>query len=139
MIYTSYFARLKDLPPWIVPVSICGKAPVWYQGAQYKKLAPKYDFFMEWKQTHDNDYYVRCFHDQVLAPLDLNTVITEIAHLARLEPQIAVDSQDKGIVLLCYERPEAFCHRHVVADWFTKAGIPVREFTFYKGENHEAY
>lgn len=48
MIYTSYFAKLKSLPDNIVPISICGKAPNWYTGLQYKKLAPKYDFFMEW-------------------------------------------------------------------------------------------
>ena len=51
MIYTSYFAKLKSLPDNIVPISICGKAPDWYEGLQYKKLAPKYDFFMKWKKT----------------------------------------------------------------------------------------
>ena len=50
MIYTSYFAKLKSLPDNIVPISICGKAPDWYKGLQYKKLAPKYDFFMKWKK-----------------------------------------------------------------------------------------
>ena len=57
-IYTSYFAKLRSLPENIVPISICGKAPDWYTGLQYKKLAPKYGFFMEWKKTHDNDYYI---------------------------------------------------------------------------------
>ena len=57
MLYTSYFAKLKSLPENIIPISICGKAPDWYKGLQYKKLAPKYDFFMEWKKNHDNDYY----------------------------------------------------------------------------------
>ena len=51
MIYTSYFAKLKSLPENIIPISICGKAPDWYKGLQYKKLAPKYDFFMEWKKN----------------------------------------------------------------------------------------
>ena len=52
MIYTTYFAKLKDLPDYIIPISICGKAPDWYKGLQYKKLAPKYDFFMKWKKNH---------------------------------------------------------------------------------------
>lgn len=55
MIYTSYFAKLKSLPENIIPISICGKAPDWYKGLQYKKLAPKYDFFMEWKKNHDSE------------------------------------------------------------------------------------
>ena len=49
-IYTSYFAKLRSLPENIIPISICGKAPEWYTGLQYKKLAPKYGFFMEWKK-----------------------------------------------------------------------------------------
>ena len=48
MIYTSYFAKLNKLPNNIIPISICGKAPDWYKGLQYKKLAPKYDFFIKW-------------------------------------------------------------------------------------------
>ena len=39
-IYTSYFANLKNLPDNVCPISICGKAPDWYKGLQYKKLAP---------------------------------------------------------------------------------------------------
>lgn len=33
MLYTTYFAKLRTLPPDITPVSICGKAPEWYTGA----------------------------------------------------------------------------------------------------------
>ena len=69
MIYTSYFAQLKNLPDNIIPISICGKAPDWYHGLQYKKLAPKYDFFMKWKENHDNNYYIKCFNEQVLSKL----------------------------------------------------------------------
>ena len=78
MIYTSYFAKLKSLPDNVIPISICGKAPDWYKGLQYKKLAPKYDFFMKWKENHDNDYYVKCFNEQVLNSLDIHDVINEI-------------------------------------------------------------
>lgn len=45
MIFTSYFAKLSILPPDIVPISICGKAPDWYTGLQYKKLAPEVPVF----------------------------------------------------------------------------------------------
>ena len=47
MIYTSYFAKLNKLPEYVIPISICGKAPDWYKGLQYKKLAPKWKFFKE--------------------------------------------------------------------------------------------
>ena len=67
MIYTTYFDKLKSLPENIIPISICGKAPDWYKGLQYKKLAPKYYFFMKWKETQDNNYYIE--HYQSLAVL----------------------------------------------------------------------
>ena len=42
MIYTSYFAKIKELERNnIIPISICAKVPDWYKGLQYKKLAPK--------------------------------------------------------------------------------------------------
>ena len=83
MIYTSYFAKLKSLPDNIVPISICGKAPDWYKGLQYKKLAPKYDFFMKWKENHDNDYYIKCFNEQVLNKLNANDVVLDFLKLSR--------------------------------------------------------
>ena len=78
MIFTSYFGKLKSLPDNIIPISICGKAPNWYKGLQYKKLAPKYDFFMEWKKNHDNDYYIKCFNEQVLSELNPLQVLNEL-------------------------------------------------------------
>lgn len=40
----------------------------------YKKLAPKWEFFQVWKQTHDNDYYVRNYNALVLDKLSANRV-----------------------------------------------------------------
>lgn len=122
MIYTSYFAKLKSLPKNVVPISICGKAPAWYKGLQYKKLAPKYDFFMKWKETHDNDYYIKCFNEQVLSKLDVSNVIRELIDL------IPEDSIGKTICLVCYEKPSDFCHRHLVADWLNKNGFECKEW-----------
>ena len=74
MIYTSYFAKLKELEKNnIIPISICARSPDWYRGLQYKKLAPKYGFFMEWKKTHDNDYYIEHFEAEVLDGLNATT------------------------------------------------------------------
>ena len=121
MIYTSYFANLKSLPDNIVPISICGKAPDWYKGLQYKKLAPKYDFFMKWKENHDNDYYIKCFNEQVLNQLNVEDVIHDL--VGYLDP-----NEDIDIALLCYEKPGDFCHRHLVADWLNENGIECKEW-----------
>ena len=127
MIYTSYFAKVKSLPESIIPISICGKVPKGYNGLQYKKLAPKYDFFMKWKENHDNDYYIKCFNEQVLDNLNYDDVIKELLVLA---------GNFKGlnylpdICLICYEKPEDFCHRHLVAEWLNKNGIQCEEYKF---------
>lgn len=121
MVYTSYFAKLNKLPRDIVPISICGKAPNWYDGLQYKKLAPKYDFFMKWKETHDNDYYIEHFQTEVLDELNIDKVIDELGYLMSYD-------QSKDICLLCYEKPTDFCHRHLVSDWLNKNGIMCEEY-----------
>lgn len=120
MIYTSYFAKLKSLPDNIIPISICGKAPDWYKGLQYKKLAPKYDFFMKWKENHDNDYYIKCFNSRVLSNLYPEMVLMDLIELA--------NDCEKDICLICYEKPSDFCHRHLVADWLNKNGIECKEW-----------
>ena len=132
MIYTSYFAKLKSLPDNIVPVSICGKAPDWYKGLQYKKLAPKYDFFMKWKENHDNDYYIKCFNEQVLNKLNAEQVVKELDNLL-LNKTLALDydgdlKEVPRIALICYEKPSDFCHRHLVADWLNKNGVECKEW-----------
>jgi uncharacterized protein (DUF488 family) len=127
MIYTSYFAKLKSLPENIVPISICGKAPDWYKGLQYKKLAPKYDFFIEWKKNQDNDYYIKCFNEQVLNKLDVEQVVFEL-----FDTVYFINSVDTDICLICYEKPSDFCHRHLVADWLNKNGILCEEYNFNK-------
>jgi uncharacterized protein (DUF488 family) len=108
-IYTSYFAKLKSIPSDIVPISICGKTPDNYKGLQYKKLAPKYDFFMEWKKNHDNNFYIEHFNKEVLDVLDRQSVLKELK----------IMSGGFDVVLLCYEKPSDFCHRHLVADWLS--------------------
>ena len=121
-VYTSYFAKLKSLPKNIIPISICGKAPEWYKGKQYKKLAPKYEFFMEWKKNHNNDYYVKCFNEQVLSNLDPHMVILELGQLRGKSLWSNID-----ICLICYEKPGEFCHRHLVAEWLESNGYICRE------------
>lgn len=129
MIYTSYFAKLKSLPNNIIPISICAKVPSWYEGLQYKKLAPKYDFFMKWKENHDNNYYIKCFNEQVLNELNVVTVIKDLINLMPKD-SISEYSLNKTICLVCYEKPSDFCHRHLVAEWLNKNGFKCTEYEY---------
>jgi len=119
-IYTSYFARIKSFPPNVVPIAVCGKSPQWYRGAQYKTLAPKYGFFMKWKETRDDEYYIRCFKEQVTDCLTQSAVFEELSLL----------SNGNDVALVCYEKPSDFCHRHLIAAWLREAGHDVSELEY---------
>ena len=115
MIYTSYFANLKKIPKDIIPIAICGKSPEWYKGLEYKVLAPKYWFFKIWKETHDNDFYIENFNKEILDLVDPDKVVLRLKQL----------SNSDNIALICYEKPEDFCHRHLVAGWLNDNGYEV--------------
>ena len=109
-IYTSYYAKAKRIPKNIVRIAISGKSPEGYEGIEYKKVAPKYGFFMEWKRNHDNNFYIEHFNAEVLDKLNPNEVYEDLERL----------SGGNDCVLLCYEKSDAFCHRHLVADWLNE-------------------
>lgn len=134
MIYTSYFAQLRNMPENVIPISICGKAPDWYDGLQYKKLAPKYGFFTEWKKTHDNNFYIGHFNDEVLKMLSVPKVLADLQMLipdyikSKMDVPVWIN-KDWHISLICYERPTDFCHRHLVSKWLNENHIECNEFT----------
>lgn len=114
--FTGYFAKLKNYQNAnLTPISIAAKAPIWYKGDEYKKLAPKWSFYSEWKNgSHkgDNDYYIKHFKEEVLDKLDPEQVLKELEGFSGV-------SED-NIILLCYEKTGTFCHRHLVADWLNQ-------------------
>jgi hypothetical protein len=109
MIRTSNFGLCGTHPD---AVSISGYAPDWFQGPQYRKLAPKLDFFTQYKLDHDTVAYTKQFNARVLGVLEPEKVFADL------------DNK----ILLCYERPGLFCHRRLVAGWMeTELGVLVPE------------
>lgn len=118
-IYTSYFAKLRRIPYDLAPISISLWPPKGYNGLQYKPLAPSPDILREYKQNPDWKRYTARFNGEILAKLDPNQVVTELAAL----------SSGRDIVLCCFERDRAQCHRSLVGEWLGKAGYNVEEWT----------
>jgi CYTH domain-containing protein len=100
-LWTSHFNSTEF--DYSKAVSICGKPPAYYGGREYKKLAPKYWFFKKYKEDGDKDFYREQYYKEVLDKLDPEEVYKDLG---------------KDAVLLCWENPDEFCHRHMVADWF---------------------
>ena len=87
---------------------------------------------MKWKENHDNDYYIKCFNEQVLNKLNAEQVVKELDNLL-LNETLAIDyngdlKEVPRIALICYEKPSDFCHRHLVADWLNKNGVECKEW-----------
>lgn len=108
--YTSNYAKNGGHPN---AVSIAGKAPIGYNGREYKKLAPKYWFFKKYKDDGDKQFYTEYYYKEVLDTLD---------------PQIVYAELGDDAILLCYEKAGDFCHRRIVAEWLShKLGVVIEE------------
>ena len=125
MIYTSSYDNWKS--NMFIPCSISGDRgkSVNYKGKYYSKLAPKRSFWDVWEanrkagilsEKENNYYYIEQFYLEVLSKLDPEEVLREL----------------DDHVLLCFEEPDQFCHRHIVAAWLKiLLGINVPEIAGY--------
>lgn len=137
MVYTSYFGKWRKINGWVFPVSIVRYKPEWFGGPNYSKLAPPSDLLMEWKNDPCNDDYFgikrRQYNEAVLDKLDVHQVAKELEEMLpyklheKLKGKSVFESQRAHIVLLCFEKPCDFCHRHFVAQWLTKNGYKCEE------------
>lgn len=108
---TSNFARSGSHPR---AVAISRTRPRGWTGRIYEPLAPPWRLLAEALSGEiDEDEYIRRYRAEVLSKLDPAAVYADLGEDA---------------VLLCWERPGAFCHRRLVAEWFEEAlGILVLE------------
>lgn len=51
--------------------------------------------------------YRNQLNDRGLTPYVVRTILEAVA-------------KDRDIVLCCYEKPDEFCHRHILAEWLGK-------------------
>lgn len=116
-IYTSYFGNIKRLGiEKIVPIGVALYTPKWYNGPELKLLAPR--GYMLAKGISEQQY-TQMYVGQVLSALNPSAVVRQIEQLAG----------GRDCVLLCYEKPGDFCHRHIIADWLNHhLNLGIEEF-----------
>jgi uncharacterized protein (DUF488 family) len=111
MIRTSYFAKSAQEPG---AVSIARFPPQWYTGVRYLPLAPTPDML----KIKDWDEYRRRYCEEVLSVLDPDMVLKDLN----------TEMTGHDIILLCFEKDRAHCHRGLVAAWLQEIkGITVPE------------
>ena len=91
--------------------------PKFFYEHTMKELAPRYDML----QMPEDAYRIE--FAKILNRLNAFEVLKRIKTIAN----------EKDVALLCYEKPNDFCHRHLVAEWLKKeAGFEVKEFGWKK-------
>lgn len=123
MIYTGNYSNCNG----DMCVSISGDKgkDAGYTGRCCLKLAPVRAFWKKWKanigkipEIDNTKYYIHEYYTQVLKPL---------------HPKEIAKKLDNSI-LLCYEKDNEFCHRHLVAFWLEETlGIKVNEVKVVNG------
>jgi len=115
-IQTGYYAGMREyqelqcisislgVPKWLpVPIPNC------------RPLNPTAEILA---LKEDHPAYTKAF-EKYLANLNINEILTSLVQL----------SNGRDLILLCYEKPGDFCHRHIVATWIERlSGIHVSEF-----------
>nr|DAI47201.1 MAG TPA: protein of unknown function DUF488 [Caudoviricetes sp.] len=119
-IYTSYFGNSKKLQQaGIKVIGISLYPPRWFNGISLKQVAPTKSILFANGQTQEE--YTRRYRSEVLSQQDMQQFLKTVEQ--------ASGGQD--VALCCYEKPDDFCHRHILADWIKeKLGIEISEYGY---------
>lgn len=92
---------------------------VGFEGKAIPQLAPKREFWNVWhnnigkiSETENTRYYIQEYYKQVLSKVNIEDLLKD----------------EKDPILLCFEKGQQFCHRHVLAEYIEMTyGIKVRD------------
>lgn len=111
-IATGYFARAKAYAEQgYALISIARRTP-WFIAKELTvyslgELAPT-DEILDLKDNPQE--YCKRFRKEVLGRANSQELLRQME-------LIATQENANGVVLMCYEAPDKFCHRHLVAEW----------------------
>lgn len=118
MYYTSYFGKIKKLDKnKFKLVSITASKPSFCgdEIGDWSFLGPPLTLLKSYKQGQVTE--------REYTQIYLN-------HIIKIWPQISnfiEENADKNVVMLCYEKSENFCHRHLLRTFLNTKGIECKE------------
>lgn len=109
MIRTGYFAKIDTyIKKGFTPISISRWSPRWLHIPEWKTVAPPERLLLNSKQhIITQDDYARVYRNNLENNRDV--ILSEFEEF-----------KDRDCILLCYEGPGAFCHRHLLAKWLNQ-------------------
>jgi len=122
-LWTGYFATYAKKAPDCFAVAICNTVPAGVRAdTTWKGVIPDWDSCVEpyKKGLITEDMY----EERYLHQLDMNGE----AILKGVDALLShAEKMGRRLVLLCYEKPSDFCHRHILARWLERRGFRVKE------------
>jgi uncharacterized protein YeaO (DUF488 family) len=115
-LYTSYYGNIKKIPKDYFVVSVSGGLPDELKlivDSWDTKLAPSKSIFFDYKKDRDQEKYSSRFKDEILPKVDWLETLELWEEKAN-----KINKNIESIVICCYETPEDFCHRHILAEHF---------------------
>lgn len=107
MIYTSFYNNIENIPNNVDKICISNGNPFLLQKISY--FVPKWKIVDEYKKNIINKDEYTTQYLQQLEKIDKNLLQNFINKY-----------KNADCILFCYERPNSFCHRHILAEWLNK-------------------
>lgn len=119
-IYTSYFGNINNLiKNNIIPIGVCCYPPNDFKGVNLTSIAPTPDILNNCRSNHQE--FRKRYKAEVLSIFkDPNLFIDRLRFI----------TDNKDCALCCFEKPDEFCHRHLIADWLNETlNLDVHEYS----------
>lgn len=133
-IFTTYFGKLKEIEEefkdtGVLKLAISYTIPKGIDAYQLQDFLPPYDVLKMYKENYLNEEeYTKLYKAKVLDKLDINKFYIDFDKLCSKFPVIC---------LICYEKPDNFCHRHLVREWLNDVGYSCKEYVSKPSKYHQ--
>lgn len=104
-IYTGYYQKRSEYNG--IKVAISRTLPIGWMSLVYQSFAPSYKLLTSYREHRINKEDFENLYLNEINKLNKKEVYEYFNELLQYD----------NIVLLCYERPYQFCHRHILAKW----------------------
>jgi uncharacterized protein YeaO (DUF488 family) len=118
-IYTTNYTKASRLSEkYYLKVSISLYRPKEFNGMQINSFAPTKELLSAFKNGLSEEEYEIRYRDQINKLSDIYSFFKIMAKQAK----------GRDILLLCYEKKNSFCHRHILSDIiYERYGYRIKE------------
>ena len=118
-IYTTNYTKASRLSnKHYLKVSISLYMPREFKGMQITSFAPTKELLADYKNGLSEKEYETRYREQ----------IKKLSDIYSFFKIMATQAKGRDVLLLCYEKKNAFCHRHILSDIiFERYGYRIKE------------